>query len=342
MKIAVYLDQNTLSDLRERKINNGDSLSATSRKLKNLLSSDKFIVIYSHVHLIEIQQILDERFRFEHIELLEEVKAVYIEPTTRILREKPASKIWKEFLENEELNIQYGMDKAIAAISLWQRKIVGLPIEESFSQINEKQKSTLINMIKSTTEELFQLNLEKELGVFDEPLQKLVKEAFLLASHNIEPLLARITEMEFPVIEDENLGPKLFRDSSEIRNLKVETIPVERVVDAIEDVFKKVNEDFDSSAYMEKIHQNRIGYSYDLMNWAGYYPDDFSKIKKGKDRFNASRNDMMHAMTASGLSFLISRDEPFLKKALACYHYVDSETIVCSPTELINNYDFGI
>ena len=66
--------------------------------------------------------------------------------------------------------------------------------------------------------------------------------------------------------------------------------------------------------------------------------EDFTRIKKGKDRFNASNNDMQHAISAIGVNFLISSDVNFLKKVQACYAYVDCQTIACSPKDFIETY----
>ena len=70
-----------------------------------------------------------------------------------------------------------------------------------------------------------------------------------------------------------------------------------------------------------------------LMNWAGYCADDFTSSKRGKDRFRASGNDMLHAQHATRCQFLISRDQAFLKKAKACYAHIRVESKVMTPEE---------
>ena len=338
--IIIYLDQNVLSNLRDRKIRELSSLQFS--KLKDKLRSDNVLVVYSYITLVEIRQITNEKFKLEHIELLEEMNAAYIEPGSRILREEPASKIWEEFLGNEKENVQLGIDKVIPTMFLSQRKIAGLPIAESFVDINDKLKLELSNLMLRIRNQVLQLDLDKELEGLDDPESTSIKEYFFLADKMVDFYLEQISKMEISDVDESNLGVQFFRTSPDIKSLDVEKIPPEYVVRVIENIFNKDNKDFNLSDYVEDTIQNRISYAYELMNWVGYYADDFTKIKKGKDRFNASKNDMMHVVNAVGSSFLISGDIPFLKKACASYYFVNSETIVCTPEELVNNYDFNL
>lgn len=338
--IVIYLDQNVLSNLRDRKINEmTDSLFS---ELKDILRSERVLVVYSYVTLIEIQQISKEEFKIEHIKLLEEMNAAYIEPQSRILRKDPASKIWGEFLENKEFNHEYGLDKIMPILYLSQRKMVGLPISESFIKINEELKHAFSNIMLNTRKAFCQLDWDKELEGLDELTLTLIKHNLSLTDKLMNFYLEQISKMEMPDIDERDLGVQAFRESSEVKNLKVETIPAEHVISAIENIFHKENKNFKLSDYMEDTLQARVSYAYELMNWIGYYADDFTKNMKKKDRFNASRNDMMHVVNAVGSSFLISDDECFLKKAYACYCFVNSETVVCTPYELVNNYNFNL
>lgn len=74
------------------------------------------------------------------------------------------------------------------------------------------------------------------------------------------------------------------------------------------------------------------------MNWAGYFADDFDKVTKRGDRFNASNNDMQHAISALGVDFLISNDNAFLRKSEACYAYTNQKVKVCTPKHFLDNY----
>lgn len=71
------------------------------------------------------------------------------------------------------------------------------------------------------------------------------------------------------------------------------------------------------------------------MNWAGYYSDDFNKIKKGKDRFNASNNNLGNPIMGAYCDFFITSDKALLMKAIACYSYLNLRVEVVSPSEFI-------
>lgn len=98
------------------------------------------------------------------------------------------------------------------------------------------------------------------------------------------------------------------------------------------------NSNFDIADFFEETPQAAVARAYTLMNWAGYYADGFTKVKKNKDRFNASNNDLLHAVSALDVSFLISDDTNLIKKAKACFAYVGSSTVVCKPQEFIQEY----
>lgn len=68
----IYLDQNILSDFRSRKIKETDKL------LKNFLLTTNIQIVYSNITLNEINQIPLDKYKFEHIEVLEELNAKYI------------------------------------------------------------------------------------------------------------------------------------------------------------------------------------------------------------------------------------------------------------------------
>ena len=61
MGFVIYLDQNTLSDLRQRKID--ESPNDLFRLLKHALKSEQITVVYSHVTLDEILQIPKAEYR---------------------------------------------------------------------------------------------------------------------------------------------------------------------------------------------------------------------------------------------------------------------------------------
>lgn len=162
---------------------------------------------------------------------------------------------------------------------------------------------------------------------------------FYNASHALHEMKERGEKLEpFPTGIEHNLGPKVFREIPQIKSLEIEKMPSHEVVKAIEAVFKIENSDVEVADFFDGTPQSSVSRAYTLMNWAGYYADDFDKIKKKSDRFNASSNDMQHAVSALGVTFLLSSDEKFLKKTKACYAYIDSPIIVCTPSEFLEKY----
>ncbi|WP_260917949.1 hypothetical protein [Aliarcobacter butzleri] len=84
--------------------------------------------------------------------------------------------------------------------------------------------------------------------------------------------------------------------------------------------------------------ESKIFYAYTQLNWLGYYPDDFTKVKKNNDRFNASQNDMKHASFAYISTFLISNDTKFREKTILSYEFANVKTIVCSYETFLEEY----
>jgi hypothetical protein len=138
------------------------------------------------------------------------------------------------------------------------------------------------------------------------------------------------------------LGTRPFREYPPIKNLNISELPSTEVVFEIENVFNKEDT---TTTWIDNFNdsiESKISRAYTLMNWAGYYPDDFDKIKKNHDRFRASNNDMQHATIASNVNlhttFLISNDYAFRMKAIASYEYAGVHTIVCSSETFLEKY----
>ncbi len=329
MSFLIYLDQNTLSDLRQRRIE--ESQNEQFRLLKHVLKSEQIMVVYSHVTLDEILQISKAEYRQEHIDTLAELDAKYIEPLPRTLSNQEPENVWYAHLENKQSNAALGITALMEVSQLSSRKISGLPIEESFSEINEKLKVNLGALISNCEAQLTSINVEK----LDEPL----KSYFVNMQSQLDELRVKSSSLQAPEIDSEQqLGPQQFRDMPDIKALEVKNLEAEDVVHAIEATFNLENSSFNLADYFEDTPQTAVARAYSLMNWAGYHADDFTRTQKGKDRFNASNNDMQHAVSALGASFLISDDINFLKKAKACFAYVDCSIIVCKPQEFIENH----
>lgn len=327
MSLLVYLDQNILSDLRQRKME--ESGVVDFRPLKMALMSEQIVVVYSHVTLSEIMQITKGEYRQEHIDLLIELDAKYIDPLERKLIDVSPSKIWEDYLENEELNSDLGITMLMDVSQLPSRKLSGLPIEESFYELNTKIQSSLEHLLTKCEAQLLSVDIDE--------LNEEQKLFFLRNKMQLDELRAKASVLEpITINSDQKLGPQSFRDMPEIKSLDLHNVGFKEVVAIIEATFKVENSNFNLNDYFDNTIQADVSRAYALMNWAGYYSDDFTKLKKGKDRFNASMNDMQHVASALGVDFLISNDVNFIKKAKACFAYVDSSTVVCEPSYFVD------
>lgn len=329
MDVFIYLDQNTLSDLRLRKIK--EACDENLNILRNILTSANIHLVYSHVHLKEISQILLEQYRDEHIKLLNDLKALYIKPMTNEFDHRCATDVWNDFLENEKLNELIGINKTIKSSELTSRKLSGLPINPSFEELG--------NNLKKSLHELFD-NCEQTIRAIDfAELDEVSRKQFELINNQLTTLRTQCNEMKTINIEgDRPLGPRPFREWGKLKGIGILDLPSNQVICKLDALFQTENGEYKWTDYFENNPQNNIARAYSLMNWAGYYADDFSKSKKGKDRFNASNNDMLHATMAYGSHFLISKDTAFCMKARACYEYIGSNTVVISPHDFISNY----
>jgi len=211
------------------------------------------------------------------------------------------------------------------------RKLSGLPVDYSFEEIAMKQKESVRAMLVQAMGSLNSIDVS-ELPVEDmknmEPLRKQLNGQ-LSQIDSIQPL---------PIESQQKLGPKPFRDWDQSSQMNIESLSSDEVIPKIDDAYTRLNSDFCWSDHFGVSIQGQISRCYSLMNWAGYYADDFDKVKKGKDRFNASNNDMMHAQMASNCHFLISNDHAFLMKVKACYEYLKVPTIACGVTEFTKKY----
>jgi len=295
------------------------------------LRSPQVRLIYSFVHHREISQISKPEYQQEHIDLLEQLNTGFIEALTMALDYRRPSVIWDAYLENEGRNEAMGVTACGYDFSLLGRKLSGLPVDQSFEEVAKHTKKSLRAMLDSALSSLNSIDVS-ELSIEEiknmEPLRQQLNEQ-LLQIDSIEPL---------PIEGQQKLGPKPFRDWDKISQLNIESLPSGDVIPKIDDAFASLNSNFCWSDYFGESVQDQISRCYTLMNWAGYFADDFDKVKKGKDRFNASNNDMMHAQMAENCHFLISNDNAFRMKVKACYEHLQLSTIVCDSTEFANKY----
>jgi hypothetical protein len=209
------------------------------------------------------------------------------------------------------------------------RKFSGLPIEESFKELNLQLKDALTEMLKKAEQELENIDPNE--------LRDGGAEVIRAAKEQMAKQLKAVSEMvSIEVNSEQELGPKPLRDFDKLRALDLQNQPESAVINLIDDLFSSENKDFHWSDYFDDTVHNQIARCYSLMNWAGYFADDFTSTKKKKDRFRASNNDLMHVRNAAGSTMLISRDQAFLKKAKVCYAYLNVPTIVANTDEVLS------
>jgi len=301
--------------------------------LKHVLSASNIQIVYSHVTLVEINQISNDVYKTEHIELLEKLGAKYIEPRSKMLSHKTPSQIWTDYKENlNSENDVLNIKKVLSTTEDFSRKASGLPNENSFGEIGESFEDSLKNLSKIIIDQLNSINEDE----FEEPIKSITKQM----KKDLPNLLNNRQQVshQFTKLDNLPLGPKPFREHKSIKDLNVSDLASSEVVLAIENVFNKENPTSSWRNNSNDTLEDKIAIAYSLMNWAGYYPDDFNKIKKNRDRFRASSNDLQHAVMASTANFLISNDNAFRMKAIASYEYAGSHTIVCSPQSFLEEH----
>jgi len=322
--MIVYFDQNALSDLRERKRKNSDTFSIIFK----LIEDKKISVRYSRTHLDEIKNISVSMYQDEHIDLLDSVRARYLGSTKGVIDIRTPWSIWNEYLDSEMENSFDGSNDAYLALENLSKKISGIPSTPGFLELHEEIQDIALSMIMSAEDNL--LDVTHEELAFAGTSAKAIKES-------LNKLKEQAMNMEaINIAEDEELGPRSFRALLNEKGMNMADLPSHRVINIIEDLM------YQESGYRfphrdQEDVSSKISVSYTLMNWAGYYPDDFTKIKKGKDRFKASNYDKEHVLAAHECDFLVSSDFRFSKKALACYDYIGSKTKVVEPDWLAKN-----
>lgn len=333
MHFLIYLDQNILSDLRQRKIE--ETKNEHFAILKNIIKSEYTTLIYSYITFEEILQIPNIKYQKEHIDLLTELDAIYLDYLPGRLINLNPHNMWNNFLEDMHIKDEFGISQLMATSQLISRKISGLPVKENFMELHKKVKIDLFSSISYCENILNSIDLSHygELG----------KTYKIFMLNQINQLKEKSQTFKPQKISNEQqLGPQAFRAIPKLKALEIKNMEANSVVNKIDELFKQENNNSTLEQYFEKTPLNDIVRAYNLMNWAGYYPDDFTKTKKNKDRFNASNKDMMHAVIASSCDFLISNDVNFCKKAIACYAYSGIKTVVCNLNDFIKEHAIKI
>jgi len=328
MDTFIYLDQNALSDLRIRKRENQNDKSC--ERLYSALSEEGngLSIVYSATHLDEIRQIGIQEYIDEHIDLLGSLNAIYIEPLTKELNAKKPLLVWEAYLENEKENIKNGANDAANIIDQLSRKFSGLDVESSFDVLH---KMLVDNIRGSITE------IERMLSEATE------QEISSHQGQQMEIMLAQLKEQAkgleasspFEIAEGQELGPKPVQNHMAVAKSGLESLSPENVIPAIDRLFATENPEYRWEDYFDNTVHNQIARCYTLMNWVGYYADEFTKVRKRGDRFRASTNDLMHVSNAAGAVFLVSNDKAFIKKATVCYAHLGVPTRILTVEEIV-------
>ena len=289
-------------------------------------------IVYSHVTLAEIRQIPKDEYMVEHIEVLAQLNAKYIEPLNKKLSNKRPIKVYIEYLKNLKSSYRTPHYNFSTTIDKFSRKISGLPIEESLVKLGENMTEDLKNIMSTSIEQINSLDENEH----DEPMKSFIS----LMKKNLPTVLnsSLPTSNPFTEINNSPLGTKPFREHKPIKKLMKLDLSGSELVIAMEEIFNNEHSEVNWKPFIKDTIENKILIAYNLMNLAGYYADDFDKVKKGKDRFRASQNDMQHATHAHIASFLISNDKAFCKKTVASYEYANVKTIVCSTESFLKEH----
>lgn len=327
MSTVLYLDQNVLSELRARKRVHNPMFQG----IYNAIVSNKDIhVFYSYTNLDETMNIRVEEYKEEHIDTLCELEAIYIKPMDQGLDFRSPRLIWGEHLKNRAENEVDGGAEAELVFEKLGKKMSGISVNESAPELLGEMKSLALSSIMELEDALLQVTHEE----------------LALAGTSAKEVKAHIAELKERALDidptslpiDESEGPRAFRAWLEGQGLDMNKVQPERIVESINELFIDINgKPIEQVEFYDGSILSNVARAYSLMNWAGYHPDDFTRTKKGKDRYRAAQYDMTHVAHAIACNYLVSNDPRMCKKAIACYSYMGSKAKVVSPAELLEN-----
>lgn len=327
MLYTVYLDQNILTELRDRKLSNNPN-AVNFCKIKAFCCSEDIQLVYSTIHLDEIYQISSKEMQFEHINLLENLKAKYLEPNHALDLNHRPSDIWCKYLETKESNHHIGITTLLEEFEKTSRKLCGLQETNSFEELHQTQQELLLDLINYGSSQLDSLDHSN----LDELDTSKYRQHFI-------DLKNRILSQENPIPIDnsEVIGFSMFRDLDIIKNLRIQSLHENEVIEKLITALglSKTSSNIIEDILGQSVNEKIIAL-YNLMNFAGYYADNVLSTKNNKDRFKASGNDAMHASYAHMCNLLISQDKAFIKKVKACYDYLDVKTAVITMDDFIH------
>lgn len=306
--------------------------------LKSILMRPDIDVVYSNITIDEIGQIVghenDEKYFREHYWVLEQLEAKYIDPLSKkLINEKP-HKVALTYLKSARASHRTPYPHFTATMDELSRKLSGLAIDRSLDDIGQDMIKGVADIANNTIEQINSLD-ENE---YDEPMKSYIK----LMKKNILKLLKNSLPTSNPFTNTVNtpLGTKPFREHERTKKIMNPIPSSSELVMELKNLLKEENSMSNLNSFVNHSVENKIFYAYTLLNWLGYYADDFTKVKKNRDGFNASQNDMRHASYAHMATFLISNDRKFREKTIISYEFANVKTIVCSPEIFLTEHLF--
>lgn len=334
MKTLVYLDQNIISELRDRKL--FETKNEQLMMLKSILMRSDIDVVYSHVTIDEIGQIVghenDEEYFREHYWVLEQLEAKYIEPSSKKLIDEKPHIAALNYLKNVRASYNTPYPYFAKILEDFNRKLSGLPVDKSLDEMGNDIKKSIDIIMNDAIKQINSLNENEH----KEPIRGVIvhmKEALPeLLKNSLKP------SSPFADIANTSLGTKSFREHELTKKIMDPNPSGSELVMEIKRRWEEWNPASDLSFFADNLTESKIFHAYTQLNWLDYHADDFDKVKKNKDRFNASQNDMRHASFAHTATYLISNDKKFREKTIVSYEFADVKTIVCTPDGFLKEY----
>jgi hypothetical protein len=289
-------------------------------------------VVYSPVTIEEIGQIKDDenfaKHFIEHYQVLEQLEAKYIDPLSKKLIDEKPHKIALNYLKNKK-NLSHSPYSYLEKVlDDFNRKISGLNVDKSFDDISEKMKMFLTDILNDTISQIDDSD--------EEPMRSIII--------NMKKDIPLLLEKSLPIsnsfnqVSNSPFNIKQYREDERTKKVMDSNPSRSELIMELKRRWKDESHLFEGTAPFNNLIESKIFYAYTQLNWLGYYADDFTKVKKNKDRFNASQNDMKHASFAYISTFLISNDTKFCEKTILSYEFANVKTIVCSSETFLEEY----
>lgn len=292
-------------------------------------------VVYSPVTIEEIGQIKnDENFAkhfTEHYCVLEQLEAKFIDPLSKKLIDEKPHKVALNYLNNKK-NLSHSPYSYLEKVlDDFNRKVSGLNVDKSFDDISEKMKMFLTDILNDNISKIDNLNDED----YEEPVRSIII--------NMKKDISQLLKKSLPIsniFNQVSISPysiNQYRKDERTKKVMDSNPTRSELIMELKRRWKNESHFFEQTPFNNLI-ESKIFYAYTQLNWLGYYPDDFTKVKKNNDRFNASQNDMKHASFAYISTFLISNDTKFREKTILSYEFANVKTIVCSYETFLEEY----